>query len=239
MKKIVTLLVSLFAVLALVSCSKKTEETKMISSSEISFSGKDKKMLRVASDSVKVMLVNVNEEKDRWEVRVVIPVQNTMPWKNFPKSEQNVNKRASEYYEPKMGSMHVDYMDANGSKLDVEVSPEWNVIKSVLSSDEISTENMLVKDSWDNLGDKSYTKAKTNFDKIAKISISNMELSKVTRVSESSSSSYSRSSSSSYRDDFEDAYNEAKDTYEKAMDTYEKTLDAYDKALDAAKSVGF
>lgn len=239
MKKIVTLLVSLFAVLALVSCSKKTEETKMISSSEISFSGKDKKMLRVASDSVKVMLVNVDEDDDKWEVRVVIPMQNTMLWKNFPKSEQNVSKKASEYYEPEMGNMQVDYLDANGSKLDVEVSLDRNVIKSVLSSDEISTENMLIKDSWSSFGDKSYKKAKANFDKIAQISISDMVLSKVTRASESSSSSYSRSSSSSYRDDFEDAYNEAKGTYKKAMDTYEKTLDAYDKALDAAMSVGF
>lgn len=237
MKKIITLLVSLFAVLALVSCSKKTEETKMISSSEISFSGKDKKMLRVASDSVKVMLVNVNEEKDRWEVRVVIPVQNTMPWKNFPQSEKNVNKRASEYYEPKM-YIRATYLDANGSELDVDVSPDRKVIGSVLSSDEISTENMLIKDEWE-YTDKPYNKAKANFDKIAKISISDMELSKVTRASESSSSSYSRSSSSSYRDDFEDAYNEAKGTYEKAMDTYEKTLDAYDKALDAAMSVSF
>ena len=226
MKKINALVIALLAVFMLASCGSKQEETKMISSNEIKMSGKHKNMVTIASDSIKIMLVCVDEEDNKWDVRAILPIGNTKIWSEIPSKEL---KGDDFEYEPRFGNFTVSYLDANGSELDHDISPDYSVLESILSSDALTIEDVLVKDRWENLGDKSYKAMKAIYDKVANISLTQIELSKVYKVKESSSSSSKKSSSYDYdSDDFDKAVEQA----EKALETYEKTLDALEKIDD-------
>ena len=87
MKKIIALVIALLDVFMLASCGSKQEETKMISSNEIKMSGKHKNMVTIASDSIKFMLVCVDEEDNKWDVRAILPIGNTKIWTEIPSKE--------------------------------------------------------------------------------------------------------------------------------------------------------
>lgn len=228
MKKFSYFLFAVLAIFMLASCSFETpqEEIKMISSEGIKFSGKHKDMVKIEADSVKIMLVCVDNERNKWDVRAILPITNTKIWTEIPKKTL---KGDDFEYEASMGNFSVAYLDENGSELDHDISPNYSVIESILSAEALTVEDLLIQDRWSSLGDKSYKNMKKIYDKVANISISQMELSKVYKAKSSSSSSSKKSSSSSYdSDDFDKAV----DAYEKALDNYEKTLDAIEALED-------
>ncbi|HCS88410.1 MAG TPA: hypothetical protein DIW30_08535 [Bacteroidales bacterium] len=205
--------VTLCLALGMASCGeneKQVEMTKIIPADAVTFSGKHKNLLTIPADvdSVKIMLVRTGETGQRWEVRALIPLQNTTPWKKVPGTD---NRKLS-WFEPNMGNLHVEYVDANESEVGEDVYLDYNAVESVLASDDIITEKALVKDRYENLGDKSYNTKRALFDKVAGISISKMELNEV-----KSAKSSDKKGGSSLSDIYEDAINEVADTYEKAM----------------------
>lgn len=197
--------VALCLAIGLTSCGgeKQEEMTKMIPADAVTLSGKHKKLLTIPADSIKIMLVRIGDS--RWDVRALIPMQNTTEWSKVP----GTNPSKSKYFEPRMGNLMVHFLDANESEIDAEVAPDYDVVGSILSSDEIVTEKVLVKDRWESLGDKSYAARRAIFDKVAGISITNMDLSEVTTAKESSSK---------VLDAYDDAINNAVDAYGKALD---------------------
>lgn len=214
--------VALCLAVGLTSCGEKQEElTKMIPADAVTFSGKHKNLLAIPADvdSVKIMLVCADAENHRWDVRAVIPVQNTKAWSQIP----GTDTRKSSYFEPRMGNLNVTYLDANESEIGDDLSMDGSVIESVLSSDDIITEKASVKDTWEYSGDKSYKAKRALFDKVAGISISNMELNEIKKSSSKSSSNLS--------DVYEDALNEVADAYEDAVN---EAMDNYEDAVNGA-----
>lgn len=214
--------VALCLAVGLTSCGEKQEElTKMIPADAVTFSGKHKNLLTIPADvdSVKIMLVCADAENHRWDVRAVIPVQNTKAWSQIP----GTDTRKSSYFEPRMGNLNVTYLDANESEIGDDLSMDGSVIESVLSSDDIITEKASVKDTWEYSGDKSYKAKRALFDKVAGISISNMELHEIKKSSSKNSSSLS--------DIYEDALNEVADAYEDAVN---EAVNDYEDAVNGA-----
>lgn len=214
--------VALCLAVGLSSCGEKQEElTKMIPADDVTFSGKHKNLLTIPADvdSIKVMLVRADEENGRWDVRAVIPVQNTKAWSQIP----GTDTRKSSYFEPRMGNLKVTYVDANESEIGDALSMDGDVIESVLSSDDIIMEKASVKDMWEYSGDKSYKAKRALFDKVAGISISNMELNEIRKSSSKSTSNLS--------DVYEDALNEVADAYEDAVN---EAVNDYEDAVNGA-----
>mgnify|MGYP007106074318 CR=1 FL=1 len=217
--------VALCLAVGLTSCGEKQEElTKMIPADAVTFSGKHKNLLTIPADvdSVKIMLVCADAENHRWDVRAVIPVQNTKAWSQIP----GTDTRKSSYFEPRMGNLNVTYLDANESEIGDDLSMDGSVIESVLSSDDIITEKASVKDTWEYSGDKSYKAKRALFDKVAGISISNMELHEEKPAKKSSGKS-----SSTLSDIYEDALNEVADAYEDAIN---EAVNDYEDAVNGA-----
>lgn len=217
--------VALCLAVGLTSCGEKQEElTKIIPADAVTFSGKHKNLLTIPADvdSVKIMLVCADAENHRWDVRAVIPVQNTKAWSQIP----GTDTRKSSYFEPRMGNLNVTYLDANESEIGDDLSMDGSVIESVLSSDDIITEKASVKDMWEYSGDKSYKAKRALFDKVAGISISNMELHEEKPAKKSSGKS-----SSTLSDIYEDALNEVADAYEDAVN---EAMDNYEDAVNGA-----
>lgn len=217
--------VALCLAVGLSSCGEKQEElTKMIPADDVTFSGKHKNLLTIPADvdSIKIMLVRADEENGRWDVRAVIPVQNTKAWSQIP----GTDTRKSSYFEPRMGNLNVTYLDANESEIGDDLSMDGSVIESVLSSDDIITEKASVKDTWEYSGDKSYKAKRALFDKVAGISISNMELHEEKPAKKSSGKS-----SSTLSDIYEDALNEVADAYEDAVN---EAVNDYEDAVNGA-----
>lgn len=217
--------VALCLAVGLTSCGEKQEElTKMIPADAVTFSGKHKNLLTIPADvdSVKIMLVCADAENHRWDVRAVIPVQNTKAWSQIP----GTDTRKSSYFEPCMGNLNVTYLDANESEIGDDLSMDGSVIESVLSSDDIITEKASVKDTWEYSGDKSYKAKRALFDKVAGISISNMELHEEKPAKKSSGKS-----SSTLSDIYEDALNEVADAYEDAVN---EAVNDYEDAVNGA-----
>ena len=214
--------VALCLAVGLTSCGEKQEElTKMIPADDVTFSGKHKNLLTIPADvdSIKIMLVRADEENGRWDVRAVIPVQNTKAWSQIP----GTDTRKSSYFEPRMGNLKATYVDANESEIGDALSMDGDVIESVLSSDDIIMEKASVKDMWEYSGDKSYKAKRALFDKVAGISISNMELNEIKKSSSKSSSNLS--------DVYEDALNEVADAYEDAVN---EAVNDYEDAVNGA-----
>ena len=122
-----------------------------------------------------------------------------------------------------MGNLKVTYVDANESEIGEALSMDGDVIESVLSSDDIIMEKASVKDMWEYSGDKSYKAKRALFDKVAGISISNMELNEIKKSSSKSSSNLS--------DVYEDALNEVADAYEDAVN---EAVNDYEDAVNGA-----
>ena len=110
MKKIkLFLLLSIFG-LFLFSCSpKQQEETKMLPASAVKMSGQHSELLEIAEDSVKVMLVKIDDNK--WTLRALIPIDNR---------ECFDGTRS-------MGNLDVEFLDANGSPIDFDLQPDWEL----------------------------------------------------------------------------------------------------------------
>lgn len=214
MKKIKLFLVlSLFG-LFLFSCSKQQEETKMIPATAVKMSGKHSELLTIDADSVKVMLVKIDE--DRWTLRALIPIENVYAWKVVT----NMYKPSDpdEEYVPSMGNensmlhdhLEVEFLDANGSPIDFNLKANLDVVGSVLSSNSIKKEDMLVKEGYESDAEE-YGVIKEKFDKIAGIAFKRMELhSNQIRNGNSSGSSYSSSDDDRDDVDLDDAVNAAK-----------------------------
>ena len=241
--------IKLFVVLSLIglvlfSCSKQQEETKMLPATAVKKSGTHSDLLEI-KDSVKVMLVKISD--DRWSLRALIPIENAQAWETVTRF--NTPSDPEKEYFPSMGHesmfndhLSVEFLDANGSPIDFKVDPDWDVVNSVLASNSVKKEDMLVKESYDINADE-YKIIKEKFDKIAGIAIKKMDLH---TTSKNSGSSYASGSSYSSGDDdwddvdLDDAVNAAKAATEVLKATGEvmkSSTDMYKSAKKAEKEL--
>ena len=203
----------------------------MFPASAVKKSGQHSDLLEIAADSVKVMLVKVSD--DRWTLRALIPIENVIP---------NPNPSGT----PSMGNLSVEFLDANGSPLDFELHPDWDVVESVLSSNSSKTEDLLVKEAYSSLTPDKYGVIKEKFDKIAGVALKEMNLTGGSGYYYSSGSSSSSGSSYSSGDDdwddvdLDDAVNAAKAATEVLKATGEvmkSSTDMYRSAKKAEKEL--
>ena len=219
----------LVSILLFTSCggTEKQEESKSIPAAKIKMSGTHKNMLKISTDSIKIMLVCTDKGRDEWDVKTIIPMSNEQVWSEIsPKSLKGDGFE----YEAKMGNLTASYLDANGLEIDFKLHPTWDVVTSILSSETITTEDVSFG-YYLLFSGSTYEKAKEVYDKVTNLSIKNIELNKIYTVSESSSKKSSSKKSSSYDYDSDD-FDKAVEQAEKALETYEKTLDALDKLED-------
>lgn len=208
------LIMSMFGLL-LFSCSKQQEEIKMLPSSCVKKSGTDSKLITIP-DSVKVMLVKVDNKK--WALRALIPIENY---------KRSYGKRS-------MGNLDVEFLDANGSPIDFDLRPDWNVVESVLSADTLcKREDMLVKEYFTG----KYDEIKEKYDKIAGVALTRMNLTGGYTSSGSSSSSGSSYSSDDDDDDWDDVdLDDAVNAAKAATEMFRATTDAVNSTNDMYKS---
>jgi len=215
MKKVFIVLAAL-AVMTFVSCGGKKEEvTKNVPLESIIGEHSD---LLTVNDSIKVMLVN--PDGDNWDVRASIPLTNTKSWSDVPGTDQS----ASEYFSPQMGNLKVVYYDVNGSEIDFRVSPDWDAVASVLSSEETKTVNISASSLWSG---KSYKDAKKIYEKVASVGLKQADLTKTWKASSSSSVDDD--------DDFDVDVDDLLDDYEKALEVSKKSLEAAKKVDKSTK----
>lgn len=206
------------------ACGGNEEMTKKIPAEAVSIQGEHANLLEIA-DSVKVLLTNPSGKKKSWEVQLIIPMKNTTSWSKV----DGTNENASTYYTASMGNLHVAYTNSNEVDLDYEVTPDWDAIKTILKSETITERNVSVEPAFKFLTSLTYKEAKSIYEKIAGVHITNAELSKVY------SSSSSSSSSSSYDDDDDDD-DDLDDDIDKAIEMNKKAMKAAQKAAKAANS---
>lgn len=226
MKRIRLFMILSLLGLFLFSCSsKQQEETKMLPATAVKKSGQHSDLINIAADSVKVMLVKINDKE--WTLRALIPIENQEYWDGYRS----------------MGNLDVEFLDANGSPIDFELRPDWDVVESVLSSNSLKKEDLLAKEEY-HAG--KYKIIKEKFDKIAGLVLKEMNLTENYNRSSSSgsySSSSSYSSSGNYDDDdidLDDAVNAAKAATEMLKATGEAvkaTNDMYKSAKKAEKEL--
>lgn len=230
MRKIKLFLILSMVGLLLFSCSKKQEETKMIPSSAVKKSGTHSDLLTIKGDSVKVMLVKIDD--DEWSLRAVIPIENATLSNNSSGTSS-------------MGNMSAEFLDANGNSIDFELRPDWDVVESVLSSNSFKTEDLLVKEAYHGY---EYKTVKEKFDKIAGIVLKEMKLTdgygnfySSDNSSSSGSSSYSGDDDDDWDDvDLDDAVTAAKAATEvlrATTDAVNSTKDMYKSAKKAEKQL--
>lgn len=226
MKKITFFLTTmLVAMTTLVSCAKQEEEVKMIPADAVKMSGMHKDLLKITSDSIKIMLVKVDKE---WQVRAIIPFGNTTLFSEVPETDQSANS----YYLPSMGNMNISYTDQNGNTLDYVANPDWGMIEGLLKSAPGQMEEMQFGNGWGD-GSGSYKEMKAVFDKVSGLLVSNMEL---TRGWSASGGRSSDSDDDLFDDDDLDDLEKAVKAEKKmlkAAKTASDVIDAYEDALDA------
>lgn len=216
-KHLILVAIAALTTMMLSSCGEsKEEQTKMISPDRVSLVGSHSDLLEVA-DSVKLLLVKANPNGTKyWTIKAIVPIKNTTYWKNVP----GTNSNAKEYFIAKMGNAHSRFIDANDSEV-LDGNMQWDKLESVLSANEYKTVKLELSASRGFLSayEADYATAKEAFDKIDGMELSKLDLSKVWKAENISSS---RSSSSSYDDD----------DLDKAIDQYERAVNAAEKALD-------
>ena len=84
------LIVLALLAVAVSSCQKKTELSKMISSDRLELIGDASDLFEI-EDSIKVVLIPVGTDGKKWEVRAHLPLKNTMPWSEIPGSDQSLD----------------------------------------------------------------------------------------------------------------------------------------------------
>lgn len=149
MKHYFTLAIAAFLALGFAACSSKNEESKFIAGDQIKMSGEYPFDLSVAADSVKIMLVN--KEEDNWEVKAILPL-------------------AKDDVHGKQPSLAVVFLDANGNELDYDLKAPSEDIESVFAADGSSVDVPIANPWMSIVGD--YKEMKTLFDKVAGIKVS-------------------------------------------------------------------
>lgn len=215
------LVVLMLLAVAVTSCQKKTELSKMIPSGRVTINGKNSNLFEIEEDSVKVMLVQVGVDGDDWEVRTNLPLKNTTPWSKIPGSDQSLDHSIYGV------SIYAKYVDKNDSELDLSVQTDYQSGETLLKSDEIITGNVpIIEYSY---GDKSYEKQKAYFDLIDG-AVLTVDLSWAHKASASSSSTSSNNKSSSSNKSLSGK------TVDQLLDMYEKCTDDYIAYRKKAKS---
>ena len=214
--------------LLMFSCGPKgEEETKMISSDRVNLVGTHSELLDV-SDSIKVMLVKTDAGGKEWTIKAIVPVENARYWKNVP----GTNEKEKEYYVAKMGNASSKFLDVNDSEV-LEGNMQWDKLESILAANEYKEVKLELQAHKSLFSEyrADYKTAKAAFDKIEGMELSKLDLSKVYKAEDTSSSSY---------DDIEDALEQ----YEKALDAAatavsssslknaKKAMNEYEKALN-------
>jgi len=214
------LLILLLSLAILPSCTKKEEQFKMLPVSAIKLTGEHSDLIKINADSVKIMLVKLNED-DGWTVRALIPISNTSTWSDVNVEKYVEGRKAKKGmtfgYQPSM-SPSVSFYDANGNEIDLKMSlyDSEDAFRNVLSSNALITDNALIKSAYESIY-AEYERNKAVFDKVAEIKITNLTLDKEDYPKEPKPES------------FEDAYNRAAKQYE----------DAYNRAAKQLEDAGF
>lgn len=196
----------------------------MISSDRLELIGDASNLFEI-EDSIKVVLIPVGTDGEKWEVRAHLPLKNTTPWSEIPGSDQSLdNFISSVLFYPK-------YLDRNDTELDLSVETDYQDGVKLLKSDELITKDIAIKEY--SFGDKSYEKQKAYFDLIDGIKLT-ADLSWAHRASDSnsSSSSFSSGSTSSTGQD----WNKLLDEYEKYVNEYIKYVKKLSKGDKSVES---
>ena len=207
------LVVLMLLAVAVTSCQKKTELSKMIPSDRVTINGKNSNLFEIEEDSVKVMLVQVGVDGDKWEVRTNLPLKNTTPWRKIPGSDPNLDNFIYGI------NIYANYVDKNDSELDLSVQTDYQSGETLLKSEEIVTGNVPIIEY--SFGNKSYEKQKAYFDHIDG-AVLTVELSWAHKANASSSSSSSLSSGST---------SSSSQDWNKMLDDYEKYVNEYIKLV--------
>ena len=207
------LVVLMLLAVAVTSCQKKTELSKMIPSDRVTINGKNSNLFEIEEDSVKVMLVQVGVDGDKWEVRTNLPLKNTTPWSKIPGSDPNLDNFIYGI------NIYANYVDKNDSELDLSVQTDYQSGETLLKSEEIVTGNVPIIEY--SFGNKSYEKQKAYFDHIDG-AVLTVELSWAHKANASSSGSSSLSSGST---------SSSSQDWNKMLDDYEKYVNEYIKLV--------
>lgn len=190
----------------------------MISPDRVTINGTNAKLFEI-EDPIKVMLVPVGVEGNKWEVRTNLPLKNTTPWSQIPGSDPNLDNTIYGV------DIYVHYVDMYDSELDLDVETEYQSGWKLLKSEELITGNVPIVEY--NFGNKSYKYQKAYFDHIDGV-VLDVRLSWAHKVSSSDSgSSYSSSAKSS-----------SNTNWDKVLDEYESYVDQYIKAYKKAENGG-
>ena len=197
----------------------------MIPSDRVTINGKNSNLFEIEEDSVKVMLVQVGVDGDKWEVRTNLPLKNTTPWSEIPGSDPSLDHSIYGI------NIYAKYVDKNDSELDLSVQTDYQSGETLLKSNEIVTGNVPIIEY--NFGNKSYEKQKAYFDHIDG-AVLTVELSWAhkSNASSSSSSSLSSGSTSSSSQD----WNKMLDDYEKYVNEYIKFVKKLSKGDKSVES---
>lgn len=213
--------------MAVTSCQKKTELSKMIPSDRVTINGKNSNLFEIEEDSVKVMLVQVGVDEDKWEVRTNLPLKNTTPWSEIPGSDPSLDHSIYGV------SIYAKYVDKNDSELDLDVQTDYQSGETLLKSNEIVTGNVpIIEYSY---GNKSYDKQKAYFDHIDG-AVLTVELSWAHKTSASSNSSSSSSLSSGSTSSSSQNWDKMLNDYEKYVNEYIKFVKKYSNGDKSVKS---
>lgn len=236
-KTLLFLAASMLLSTALVSCGGGTEESKSLSSEDVTLSGEDSKLLEVVGDSVKVLLVNSNpEEKEGWEIQAIVELKGTTPWSEVPETDDT----QLSYYEPKFDYtyVHATFVDANGSTIyTAELKgDEGALLKNAPNSTVKFTCGLFDAPNAISFGvygygkddSKTYKDAKAIFDKIQGVTIEEIKLVKVERSTSSESSSIEGIDDDD--DDDDDDYSSSSSSsedWDALLNSYEQYVDKY------------
>ena len=218
-KNLFVVIAVLATTMMLSSCGdSKEEQTKMISPDRVNLVGTHSNVLEV-TDSVKVLLVKVDNNEKKWTIKAIVPISNTTFWKNVP----GTNTKAKEYFTSSMGNACSSFIDANDSEV-LGGGMQWDKLESILSANEYKTVKLELQARYSLFSEYEvdYKTAKAAFDKIDGMELSKLDLTKEWRAEETSTS---HSSSKSYDVDLDDAI----DQYERAVDAASKALDMLDR----------
>lgn len=213
MKRLLVLLSAVALVFGLVSCGGKQEElTKMIPASAVTLKGEHKDLIKIASDSVKIILQKTGDNDNDWEVRTVISLSSTKPWSEVQKI------RTRDNYCFDYATINAQYIDSNGTEMDLQLEEPF---LTLLKSEELNTENITLKylSDWDR---NKYDVTKEMFDKISGLCIK-------VQVWEKSCNDQATYSSNNDKSDGE---LETKSDDESGSTDWDSVLDEYEKYVD-------
>lgn len=217
------LVVLMLLAVTVTSCQKKKVLSKTISSDRVSIDGKNSDLFEI-EDPVKLMLVPVGVEGDKWEIRADLPIKNTTPWNEIPGSDPKLDHSIYGV------SIYANYIDQYNMKVDLDVQTDYQGGEKLLKSNELITGNVPIIEYG--FGDKSYKKQKAYFDLIDGIDLT-VELKWAHKSSSSSSTANNTTVSSS---SFSQDWNKMLDDYEKNVNEYVKYVKKLSKGDKSVES---